>query len=75
LGKAPKRLSNILYQWKLKFMKKNAFYAQSGGVTAVINTSASGVIEDYPPYKNGLPWYPQLKNILIAKRCKQWTLC
>ena len=25
--------------------KKNAFYAQSGGVTAVINTSASGVIE------------------------------
>lgn len=26
-------------------MKKNAFYAQSGGVTAVINTSACGVIE------------------------------
>ena len=24
---------------------KNAFYAQSGGVTAVINASASGVIE------------------------------
>ncbi len=24
---------------------KNAFYAQSGGVTAVINTSACGVIE------------------------------
>ena len=26
-------------------MKKNAFYAQSGGVTAVINASAAGVIE------------------------------
>jgi 6-phosphofructokinase len=26
-------------------MKRNAFYAQSGGVTAVINTSACGVIE------------------------------
>ena len=26
-------------------MKKNAFYAQSGGVTAVINASACGVIE------------------------------
>lgn len=26
-------------------MKQNAFYAQSGGVTAVINTSACGVIE------------------------------
>ena len=28
-----------------KAAKKNAFYAQSGGVTAVINTSACGVIE------------------------------
>ena len=25
--------------------KKNAFYAQSGGVTATINTTACGVIE------------------------------
>ena len=25
--------------------KRNAFYAQSGGVTAVINASACGVIE------------------------------
>ena len=25
-------------------MKKNAFYAQSGGVTSVINASAAGVI-------------------------------
>lgn len=30
--------------------------------------------EDYPPFKNGLPYYPQLKNTLIRKRCKQWTL-
>jgi 6-phosphofructokinase len=30
--------------------------------------------EDYPPYKNGMPCYPTLKNKLIAKRCKQWTL-
>ena len=26
-------------------MKKNAFYAQSGGVTAVINASACAIIE------------------------------
>jgi 6-phosphofructokinase len=26
-------------------MPKNAFYAQSGGVTAVINATAAGVIE------------------------------
>ena len=31
--------------------KKNAFYAQSGGVTAVINASACGVIETARKYK------------------------
>ena len=31
--------------------KKNAFYAQSGGVTAVINASACGVIETARQYK------------------------
>ena len=33
-------------------MKKNAFYAQSGGVTAVINASASGVIEACRKYSD-----------------------
>ena len=32
--------------------KKNAFYAQSGGVTAVINSSAQGVIETCRKHKN-----------------------
>lgn len=32
--------------------KKNAFYAQSGGVTAVINTSACGVIEAARKHKD-----------------------
>ncbi|MGI9286781.1 MAG: diphosphate--fructose-6-phosphate 1-phosphotransferase, partial [Pseudomonadales bacterium] len=32
--------------------KKNAFYAQSGGVTAVINASACGVIETAKLHKN-----------------------
>jgi len=31
---------------------RNAFYAQSGGVTAVINASAAGVIETARKYKN-----------------------
>jgi len=31
--------------------KKNAFYAQSGGVTSVINASAAGVIETAKQYK------------------------
>jgi len=32
--------------------KKNAFYAQSGGVTAVINASACGVIETARQHKD-----------------------
>ena len=32
--------------------KRNAFYAQSGGVTAVINTTACGVIETARKHKN-----------------------
>ncbi len=32
--------------------KRNAFYAQSGGVTAVINASAAGVIETARRHKD-----------------------
>ena len=32
--------------------KRNAFYAQSGGVTAVINATACGVIETARKHKN-----------------------
>jgi 6-phosphofructokinase 1 len=35
-------------------MKKNVFYAQSGGVTAVINASACGVIETARKHENKL---------------------
>ena len=33
-------------------MKRNAFYAQSGGVTAVINASACGLIETARKYSD-----------------------
>ena len=33
-------------------MKKNAFYAQSGGVTAVINATAASVILESKKYKS-----------------------
>src|SRR5438552_15250004 len=35
-------------------MKKNVLYAQSGGVTAVINASACGVIETARKHRNKL---------------------
>ena len=33
-------------------MKKNAFYAQSGGVTSVINATAAGVIQEAKKFPN-----------------------
>jgi ATP-dependent phosphofructokinase / diphosphate-dependent phosphofructokinase len=39
IGYSPRRICEVLMS------KKNAFYAQSGGVTAVINASACGLIE------------------------------
>ena len=33
-------------------MKKNAFYAQSGGVTSVINATAAAVIQEAKKYSN-----------------------
>ena len=35
----------------MKIIKRNAFYAQSGGVTSVINASACGVIESSRKHK------------------------
>jgi ATP-dependent phosphofructokinase / diphosphate-dependent phosphofructokinase len=39
---------------ELAMSKKNVFYAQSGGVTAVINATASGLIETARAYKTKL---------------------
>jgi 6-phosphofructokinase len=41
-----------IYNRELLMPKKNAFYAQSGGVTAVINASACGVIETARKHKD-----------------------
>jgi len=41
-------------------MKKNAFYAQSGGVTSVINASASAVILEAKKY-------PQIGKVFAGK--------
>ncbi len=41
-----------LYIFQGETMPKNAFYAQSGGVTAVINASACGVIETARQHKD-----------------------
>lgn len=47
-------------------MKKNALYAQSGGVTAVINASASGVIEACRDYKDKIGALYAAQNGIIG---------
>tara|TARA_Y100000994_G_C15561019_1_gene388270 strand:+ start:229 stop:384 length:156 start_codon:yes stop_codon:yes gene_type:complete len=48
---------------------KNAFYAQSGGVTAVINASAAGVINACRENKNKINrLYAGLNGIVVALR-------
>ena len=45
---------------------RNAFYAQSGGVTAVINASACGVIETARKYNNKIAKVYAGKNGIIG---------
>jgi 6-phosphofructokinase 1 len=49
-------------------MKKNAFYAQSGGVTAVINATAGALILEAKKYKNIGKIYAGKNGILGALR-------
>ena len=48
--------------------KKNAFYAQSGGVTAVINASACGVIETARAHKGQISKVYAGRNGIIGAR-------
>lgn len=47
-------------------MKKNAIYAQSGGVTAVINASAAGVIEACHEFKDKIGTLYAAKNGILG---------
>ncbi len=51
--------------------KKNAFYAQSGGVTAVINASACGVIETARQHKKQIGKLYAGHNGIIGALCEE----
>jgi len=54
--------------------KKNAFYAQSGGVTAVINASACGLIETARQHKDKIgKVYAGRNGIIGALRHRRFT--
>jgi len=81
------RGSGLVYSWSLgeaplesvanqeKKMPRSFISEDGFGITQQARDYLLPLIagEDYPPYKNGLPYYPRLKNTLITKRCKHYA--
>jgi 6-phosphofructokinase 1 len=78
------RIADKPYKWKVgmapldkvanveKMMPKDFITADGFGITEKCRKYLSPLIkgEDYPPYKNGLPQYVQLKNVAVPKKLK-----
>ena len=78
------RVSSKPYKWKVgmaplskvanveKMMPKNFITKDGFGITEKCREYLLPLIkgEDYPPYKNGLPQYVQLKNTAVPKKLK-----
>lgn len=78
------RVSHKPYRWKVgmaplnkvanveKFMPKNFISADGFGITAKCREYLLPLIkgEDYPPYKDGMPRYVQLKKVAVKKKLK-----
>jgi 6-phosphofructokinase len=76
------RVSDKPYRWKVgeaqlsrvanveKMMPKNFITRDGFGITQKCRDYLEPLIkgEDYPPYKDGMPQYVQLKNLPVAKR-------
>jgi len=76
------RLSNNPYKWEIgsanladvanveKMMPKEYISEDGFGITAACREYLQPLIlgEDYPPYRNGLPQYVQLKNLGVPKK-------
>ena len=76
------RTSNSPYKWKIgqvslarvanveKMMPKSYITKDGFGITKRCRDYLAPLIkgEDYPPYKNGLPQYVELKNIAVKKK-------
>lgn len=68
IGQAPlDKVANVEKRMPRKFISQNGF-----GITEAARNYLAPLIqgEDYPPYKNGLPQYAKLKNVLAAKKLK-----
>ncbi len=79
------RTSNAPYRWKVgeaklsrvanveKMMPKSFITKDGFGITKRCRTYLEPLIrgEDYPPYKNGMPKYVQLKNVAVRKKLEK----
>jgi 6-phosphofructokinase len=66
LGEAPlTKVANVEKKMPRSFITKDGF-----GITQKARDYLQPLIagEDVPPFKNGLPYYPKLKKILVAKK-------
>lgn len=81
---AIQRVSSRPYKWKIieapladvanreKMLPRNYISKDGFGITTAARNYLAPLIkgEDYPPYKNGLPQYVELKNVAVAKKLK-----
>ncbi|MBI3902939.1 MAG: 6-phosphofructokinase [Nitrosomonadales bacterium] len=82
------RLSDQPYKWKIgvaplskvanveKMMPRNFITADGFGITEKCRAYLAPLIkgEDYPPYKDGLPQYVQLRNVAVPKKLGEFKL-
>ena len=82
------RLSDKPYKWKIgvaqlknvanveKMMPRNFITRDGFGITEKCRAYLAPLIkgEDYPPYKDGLPQYIQLKNVAVAKKLEEFKV-
>jgi len=65
------KVANVERTVPRNYISKDGFH-----ITNACRTYLQPLItgEDYPPYKNGLPEYVQLKNVLIAKKLAKFAM-
>ena len=82
------RISDKPYKWKIgvaqlknvanveKMMPRNFISRDGFGITEKCRAYLAPLIkgEDYPPYKDGLPQYVQLKNVAVAKKLGEFKI-
>jgi ATP-dependent phosphofructokinase / diphosphate-dependent phosphofructokinase len=68
IGEAPlDKIANVEQKMPRKYISKDGFH-----ITEECRTYLSPLIqgEDYPPFRNGLPDYAELKKVMVAKKLK-----